>query len=77
MLDQVGIHVTDHWECGLSGFSYFAPLMFLQGPCFSTEGFLGLPKLKGKILVRTLSKYHRNSLLLVTSGHLSLSKFGH
>ena len=76
MLDQV-IHVTDHLECGLSGYLYFAPLMFLQGPCFSTEAFLGLPKLKGKILVRTLSKYHRNSLLLVTSGHLSLSKFGH
>ena len=76
MLDQV-IHVTDHLECGLSGYLYFAPLMFLQGPCFSTEAFLGLPKLKGKILVKTLSKYHRDLLLLVTSGHLSLSKFGH
>ena len=62
-LDQVGIHVTDHWECGLSGFSYFAPLMYLQGPCFSTEGFLGLPKLKDKILVRTLSKYDRKSII--------------
>ena len=63
LLGQVGFHVTDHWECGLSCFSYFAPLMFLQGPYFSTEGFLGLPKLKDKILVRTLSKYDRKSII--------------
>ena len=63
ILDQVGIHVTDHLECGLGGFSNFAPLMFLQGPSFSTEGFLGLPKLKDKILVRTLGKYDRKSVI--------------
>ena len=38
-------------------FFALCPLMLLQGPYFSTEGFLGLPKLKDKILVRTLSKY--------------------
>ena len=66
ILDQLGIHVTDHFfflECGLSGFSYFAPLVFLQGPYFSTEGFLGLPKLKDKLLVRTLSKHGRKSII--------------
>lgn len=63
ILDHVSIHVTDRGECGLSGFSYFAPLMLLQGPYFSTEGFLGLPKLKGKILVRTLRKYDWKSII--------------
>ena len=44
-------------------FFALCPLMLLQGPYFSTEGFLGLPKLKDKILVRTLSKYDRKSII--------------
>ena len=44
-------------------FHTLPPLMFLQDPYFSTEGFLGLPKLKDKILVRTLSKYDRKSII--------------
>ena len=49
---HIGSGYSSNWslilECRLSGYLYFAPLIFLQGPCFSTDGFLGLLKLKAK-----------------------------